>query len=87
MGFLKSIAKNMKRAARTLNDSRAALDEAGACLQSGADLARTASSQVGEAVRLGQHVGRELIEGVQKLTRPAPVKIDVKVTSVKTNGT
>lgn len=89
MRFLKTLAKNMKRAARTLDDSREVLDGAGACLQSGAELARTASAQMGEAVKLGQHVGRELIDGARKLATPAtpaPVKIDVRVTSVKTNG-
>lgn len=85
MGFLKSLAKNMKRAAKALDESREVLDGAGTCLQSGADLARTAGAQVGDAVMLGQRLGRDAVEGVRQIANPART-VDVKVTSVKTNG-
>ena len=85
MGFLKTLTKNMKRAVKTLDESREALDGAGACLQSGADLARTAGAQVGDAVKLGQRLRGELANGVRQIASPAR-KVDVKITSVKTNG-
>lgn len=85
MRFLKNLAKNMKRAAKTLNESREVLDASGELLQSGGDICRTAGVQVGDAVKLGQRLGRDAVEGVRQIASPAR-KADVKVTSVKTNG-
>jgi len=83
---LRKITKGLKRAVKTIDDSREAIEGAGELLQSAADLCRSAGQKAGGAVELGQRIGGEFIEGVRKLTTPAPLKVDVKVTGVKVNG-
>lgn len=73
---------SLKKINRHLRTARESLDDAKGILQNGAGILDAVGVKADQAAKLGGVV----VEGVRELLRPAPVKADVVVTSVKAAG-